>query len=376
MAKVHRDLFLPSLPEGADQAYRNLFAPEKERTALIRDQCEALWRDFHDLADPAFVDRLPFEFHQRWFEMYVGAALREAGLHIEAPKPGPDFRVVTDRGPVYIEAIAPTAGNPLHADAVPEPVYAEGRAMAVSVPQDQITLRLADAFRRKADVIDGYRRKCYIGERDPCLIAINLRDIPHAWADAEEFWFRALYGAGNRFVLFDRDGQDHREGREHRTLLRRASGAVEDVAPLLNPDRSGVSGVLGSATNVGNMPNPLGDDFLLMPHATALTPYPQSLLPRGVEILLSANDTGCWDVQAIDYGAHPSRGPEAIQVSVAGQLVDAEWSVDGRELTVRVGSRHSSARLAGGHDPEAMARAFVAEIVRSGSMRGDRNRGQ
>jgi hypothetical protein len=371
MPKAQRDLFLPTLPEGAEQTYRNLFAPEKDRVALMRDRCEALWRDFHDLADPAFVDRLPFEFHQRWFEMYIGVALRQVGLHVEAPKPGPDFRVVVDGSPIYIEAIAPTAGNPLHADAVPEPVYrdTEGHAMAVSVPHDQITLRLADAFRRKADVIDGYRRKCYIGERDPCLIAISLRDIPHAWADAEEFWFRALYGAGGRFVLFDRNGQAQREGREHRALLHRASGAAEDVAPLVNPDRAGVSGVLGSAADVGNVPSPLGDDFLLMPHATALTPYPQSFLPRGTEILLRSNDTGSWDAQAIDYGAHPSRGPESIQVNVSGRLVDAEWSVEGRELTVRVGSRRSSARLAGGHDPEATARAFVAEIIASGAHR-------
>ena len=273
-----RGLFLPRLPEGAEQTYCNLFAPAKERSALVRDECEALWRDFHDLADPAFVDRLPFEFHQRWFEMYLGAALRRAGLHVEAPKPGPDFRVLVNGRPIYIEAVAPTGGNPLHPDAVPDPVYkdARGRPMAARVPHDQITLRLADAFRRKADVIDGYRRKCYIGGEDPCLIAINLQDIPHAWADADEFWFRALYGVGNRFVVLDREGHAQSEGREHRAILHRARGAAEDVAPLLNPDRGGVSGVLGSAADVGNMPSPLGDDFLLLPHAVPRAPYPQA----------------------------------------------------------------------------------------------------
>ena len=37
-------------------------------------------------------------------------------------------------------------------------------------------------------------------EDHACMIAINLRAIPHAWADAEEFWFRALYGVRDRFV--------------------------------------------------------------------------------------------------------------------------------------------------------------------------------
>lgn|GEM_PF-1544446 len=371
MTTNRRGLFLPRLPEGAEQTYCNLFAPAKERSALVRDECEALWRDFHDLADPAFVDRLPFEFHQRWFEMYLGAALRRAGLHVEAPKPGPDFRVLVNGRPIYIEAVAPTGGNPLHPDAVPDPVYkdARGRPMAARVPHDQITLRLADAFRRKADVIDGYRRKCYIGGEDPCLIAINLQDIPHAWADADEFWFRALYGVGNRFVVLDREGHAQSEGREHRAILHRARGAAEDVAPLLNPDRGGVSGVLGSAADVGNMPSPLGDDFLLLPHAVPRAPYPQGFLPRGAEVRLHADDNGSWDVQTVDYGAHPSRGPEAIQVNVSGQLVAAEWSVEGRELTVRVGSRSSSVRLAGGHDPESMARAIVAELSAGRALR-------
>ena len=370
MTRDHRELFLPKLPDGAEQTYGNLFAPAKERTALIRGHCDALWHDFHDLADPNFVDRLPFEFHQRWFEMYLGAALRRAGLHVEAPKPGPDFRVIVDGRPIYIEAVAPTAGNPLHADAVPEPVYkdVQDRLVATMVPHDRITLRVADAFRRKADVIDGYRRKGYIGAADPCLIAINLRDIPHAWTDAEEFWFRALYGAGNRVVVLDREGQIHGEGREHRTLLRRASGAVEDVAPLLNPDRGGVSGVLGSSTDVGNMPSPLGDDFLLMPHATSQLPYPQGFLPRGAEIRLRTDGNGSWEVHTFDHDAHPSRGPEPIQVNVSGELVDTVWSVVGRELTVEVGSRVSSVRLAGGHDPEAMVRAIVVELVRSGAI--------
>ena len=34
----------------------------------------------------------PFEFHQRWFEMYLGASLMSAGIDIRAPKPGTRLR--------------------------------------------------------------------------------------------------------------------------------------------------------------------------------------------------------------------------------------------------------------------------------------------
>ncbi len=101
-------------------------------------------------------------------------------------------------------------------------------------------------------------------------------------------------------------------------------------------------------------------------------PYPQGFLSRGAEIRLRADGNGSWDVQTIDHGAHPSRGPEPIQVNVSGELVEAVWSVVGRELTVEVGSRVSSVRLAGGHDPEVMARSIVIELVRSGAMRRER----
>jgi hypothetical protein len=33
-------------------------------------------------------ERFPFEFYQRWFEMYLGASLRKAGLEVTGPKPG------------------------------------------------------------------------------------------------------------------------------------------------------------------------------------------------------------------------------------------------------------------------------------------------
>src|SRR5450631_4840016 len=36
--------------------------------------------------------------------------------------PGPDFCVRVEGRPIYIEAIAPTAGDPLHADVVPQSV--------------------------------------------------------------------------------------------------------------------------------------------------------------------------------------------------------------------------------------------------------------
>lgn len=334
---------------------------------MAKEMCEALWQDFHDLADRNFVDVLPFDFHRRWFEMYLGAALRRAGLDVAAPKPGPDFRVSVDGRPLYIEAIAPTPGHPLHADAVQQPVYtdANGDPVAAAVPHTQITLRLADAFRKKADIFDRYRLKGHVKQGDACIVAINLRDVPHAWADAEEFWFRALYGVGDRFVVIDRAGAATMAGREHRTLLNRAGGAAEDVAPLLNPDRAAISGVLGSAADVGNVPNPLGDDFLLMPHAAPQSPYPRGFIRHGAEITLRADAGERWSVDTTDYGAHQPRGPEGLLVNFEDARHEGEWAVSGRILSVRIAGHGCDVPMRGGDEPASVAQTIALEMLRA-----------
>lgn len=365
-ARFVPELFQAKPPEDGSPAYRNLFAPSSDRAAQARAQCEHIWRDYHDLADPQFIARFPFEFHQRWFEMYLGAGLRRAGLDVAAPKPGPDFRVVVEGRPIYIEAIAPTGGNPLHADAVVEPTYrdTDGTPRAIQVPHAKITLRIAGALRQKADVFDSYRRDGRVGRDDPCIIAINLHDIPHAWADAQEYWFRALYGVGDMFVALDRTGHATTSGRGHRELLERASGAVEDVAPLLNAERASISGVLGSAADAGFLSNPIGDDFSLMPHSAAHSPYPRGLLRRGAEIMLRlAEDGQHWDVETIDYGAHKPRGPVAFTIKFEGAEHQGEWAVVGRNLSVRIASWKSVFPIQAGDDPAVLAEENAVGIL-------------
>ena len=106
-------------------------------------------------------------------------------------------------------------------------------------------------------------------------------------------------------------------GRDHRTLLQRAGGAYEDVAPLLRSERSDICGVLGSSADLANMPNPLGDDFVLMPHAAPSSPYPRGFIRRGTELLLHPGEGECWRVETIDHGALPPRGPERFVLRLA-----------------------------------------------------------
>ena len=109
--------------QGGGPLYRNLIHPRRLVEVAARQPCKEMWRLFQSLADPNFLERLPFEFHQRWFEIYLGAGLVSAGLDVSAPTPGrgPDFEIRADGRRVYVEAVCATAGDPLHEDAVAEP---------------------------------------------------------------------------------------------------------------------------------------------------------------------------------------------------------------------------------------------------------------
>jgi hypothetical protein len=98
-------------------------------TSLLERPLAAL-RERQAMAEGAYSPNT-----QGWFEMCLGASFASAGVDLRAPKPGPDFEVSKGSQRIFIEAVAPTPGNPEHADAVSEPVYhdAEGRAITIEV---------------------------------------------------------------------------------------------------------------------------------------------------------------------------------------------------------------------------------------------------
>ena len=161
-------------------------------------------------------------------------------------------------------------------------------------------------------------------------------------------------------------------GRDHRKLPHHTCGAAEDVAPLLGPEHADICGVLGSSADAANVPNPLGDDFVLMPHAAAPTPYPSAFIKRGAEVLLHADGDERWTVENIDHGAHERRGPERVVAELGSETIEGEWAVEGRTLSVRVGEATLRYTVAGGDDAAAIARAIVVEIVRAERSRSPR----
>lgn len=289
-------LFL-TLPPDASEYYRALYEPQHPRNVAIREQCDEHWRRFRPLADEQFPARFPIEFHQRWFEMYVGVTLLDMGLDVTAPKPGPDFLVQRDGVRVWIEAVVPDGGHPMHPDAVSEPplVLPGAPPIARFVPKNAMALRIAQAVTRKIGVFDRYRADRRVNRDDACVIAVSVRGVPGAWTELQDLLVRTLYGVGDEFVNFNLNADESvptEWGRYSVEGLTRQGGAAEDALAMVRPENAAISAVLGSNTDAANLPAWLGNDFMLCPHVRPAVPLPAGLLPRGQEWLIQPDGDG------------------------------------------------------------------------------------
>ena len=170
--------------------------------------CEALWCDFNKLADTEFIQNMGIQFHERFWEMYLGATLLSLGFQMTSADEGPDLQIITKSGPVWVEAVAPNDGSG------PDKVYDVHNA-TIGVPEDEILLRLRNAIWEKHDKkYKGYISKNTISSDSPYVIAINGYDISHSNDDEHPTYItRALFGIGNQYgVLNMKTGEIVDEG--------------------------------------------------------------------------------------------------------------------------------------------------------------------
>lgn len=210
-----------------------LFLNDKEadetllrKSGIFGDLCIAthlrtMWEWFHPYADGDFVTKLrkavrglhdnpqPGKGRDEAFYLfhrcYVGCALLEQGVklipRVEWDKAwkgkGPDFMAVIDSRRVWIECVAPGAGD--GPDAVPE----LGDEQVNDVPIQQINLRLLSVFKDKREKFAEYIRDGIVKRGDGIVVAINPRGVPLAFLSDEPPWIlRSLYGLGHFAVTF------------------------------------------------------------------------------------------------------------------------------------------------------------------------------
>ena len=185
----------------------------------------------------------------------------------------PDFAIKEPRA--WIEAIAPGPGRGSNRVVQSEP------GVVVSIPDDQIKLRLTHAIFEKCKKHEEYINRGLIEEEDPYVIAINARDIP--WASKEitvPRIVRALFGIGHEIVLVDtQTGAIQPGGHGSQPTATKGSGHDVPMTIFLDKRSAAVSAVIYSCVNAQNYPERIGSDILIVHNPQAKNKIDRDLIP-------------------------------------------------------------------------------------------------
>lgn len=263
-----QDLFDSNIV-GADPTY--LAIRDYAEREPIRTRLETMWRRFAPLADPNFRAEFARDLNQRFWELYLGCCLCDLGFELVAPKStgGPDFHIRLQSKDLWVEAVTPTAGVGI--DAVPSRYGREGTA---PVPMDKFVLRFTSANAAKCQKRDQYIAGGVIGLGDPFVIAVNGAGIWKAECNPPlPPIVQAVYGLGDYRIDYDhRTRQTIDHGYLPRQEVLKSSGAGVPTDLLVDPDWSGISGILYSDATCSSIPSELGREFKFVHHKHADSP--------------------------------------------------------------------------------------------------------
>lgn len=275
--------------DGTDKFFNALKNEVSPWCAEAKVFTQNLWEKTHRHLDSDLANELRTQFHQRFWEMYLVAALLDAGKELdEGRSAGPDICIKSaDLPKIWLEAIAPLSGS--GADAVQE---AQPKVVR-SVPDEQIKLRLLHAFDEKYKKFKKYREKSLVSDDEPCVIAINAAQVPSASLDDDDVprIVGSLLPFGNPVVTVSRHTLEVIDSSyAYKDGVFKASGTQIPTTSFLNHEYSGISAVIYSSVDVLNFPQELSRGLLLFHNPLARNPLPLGFLERGYEYWVEDED--------------------------------------------------------------------------------------
>jgi hypothetical protein len=133
-----------------------------------REFVENLWGEYREFADKDFAQKIPLEFHNRFWEMYLTCSLKRLGKDI-LPKTrmeGPDIEINNSGSRIWVEAVAASPGTEPNKISI-----LEADQQWFRVPEDQIVLRYTATKFLSHGMI---KRKFHISFKRYCHLAYQL----------------------------------------------------------------------------------------------------------------------------------------------------------------------------------------------------------
>jgi hypothetical protein len=252
-----------------DLAYKN--TRDHPRGAQDKQFVEELWHRFQPFADPHIREDARNQFHQRFWEMYLGVSLLEHGFDLRRHgNKGPEFYTIVEGRRIWFEAIAPGPGH--GPDSVPQLVF--GGKVATDVPTEQILLRFTNAFSEKRKKYASALSKGIISSDDLYVLAINSRGIRHApESNTLPYFIQAFLPFGPLTALIDtKTGKLTEQFYAYRPQVQKVGGSPVSTKAFLEDDASFCSAVLHSGVDSANYPDQLGRDFAVLHNPKAQCP--------------------------------------------------------------------------------------------------------
>jgi len=266
---------------GKDKVYcaiKNKINPHcQEANAFIA----MLWEIAHKYIDSNIPEKLPVEFHKRFWEIYLAASLIDSSLTLQnsSGPDGPDICVNAGDGlKIWVEAVTVSSGDGIDSVKEAEP------GSARSVPDDQIKLRLLNAFDTKSKEYKNYREKNWVSSADPYIIAINAAQVHSASHELEiPRIVRSLLPFGFQTLHLNREAEIDSSIYEYQGEVIKVSGTAIKTTSFMNPEYSGISAVIYSCADVFNHPSEISNSLLLFHNPLAENPIGLSFLKKGQE---------------------------------------------------------------------------------------------
>jgi hypothetical protein len=278
-----------------DPELRNLLA-----VGGIRDFLEDLWTQYSQYVTEhgKFIAGMKAQPFTRIWEMYLGCALSECGLVLEAKgEKGPDIKLSNPC--IWVEAVVSTDGSSATgiqpASSVPEVLLHE--SMWGGPPEDEIIWRCATSIDGKRKRFARYLEGGAVTQTESCVIGLNVHKTSFAQHDHQytenhiPLIAKVLFGYGNcvALQLHDRRGLSPTvsiDGFHYQYRSRVSQGVPTDI--FLQDEASAVSALIVSKEGFWSwhhrIPKSLGESFMVIHNPLARNPLPRQWLRNGHEL--------------------------------------------------------------------------------------------
>ena len=270
--------------DAPDRFYRQVMCGESQwpEVAQTKPFVESLLVTAAPYLDADIAQKLKRQFHQCFWEMYLAAALLDAGVELvprsERTRPdcGPDIQL---RAGGWIEAVAVSAGTG------PDAVQEGQPGVARTVPDEEMKLRLLSALSEKRRKFDAYHASGLLNDGAPCLVAINGALVPSARLERTvPRIVRAVLEVGNEVFILDRaSGEVTERTHENQPAVRKRSCASVSQGSFLDGSSALISASLYSCVDAVNRTQQLGSDFVTIHNPTADRPLARGHIRKGTE---------------------------------------------------------------------------------------------